>query len=57
MTFRMEENETEIDCVHEKRAPTVYAKFEGNPCVVSTCISDSRYRCEENKECNEKDMC
>ena len=40
----MEENETEIDRVHEKRAPTVYTKFEGNPWVVSTCISDCRYR-------------
>ena len=54
MTFRMGENETEIDCVDKERTPLVYTKCDGNPWGVSTCLSDSCYRLEENKESSER---
>ena len=34
----------------------VYTKCEGNPWVVSTCISGSRHRKERKMECSQKDM-
>ena len=44
MTFRMGENETEIDFVDKERTSMVYLKCAGNPWGVSTCLRDSRYR-------------
>ena len=44
VTFRMGENDTEIDCVDKEKIQTAYSKCEGNPWEVSTCLSDSRYR-------------
>ena len=45
VTFRLGENETEIDFVlTKKRTQAVFKKCEGNPLGVSTCISDSKYR-------------
>ena len=44
----------EIDFVLIKKEPVVYTKYEGNPWKVSTCLSDSRYRYNENKESIEK---
>ena len=42
VTFRMGENETEIDSVDKERTPTAYSKCEGNPWGVTTCLIDSR---------------
>ena len=44
MTFGMDENETEIDCIDKERMLTVYLRCKDNPWGVSTCLSDSRYR-------------
>ena len=44
VTFTVGENETEIDCADKERTPTVYTKCEGNPRVVSICISGSGCR-------------
>ena len=44
MTFRMGENETEIDCVDKERTPMVCTKYEGNTWGVSTCFIGSRCR-------------
>ena len=45
VTFRMSKNETEVDLVLiKKRTLTVYSKWESNPCGISTCLNDSRYR-------------
>ena len=57
VTLRMGENETEVDYVAKERVPTFYSKYEGNLWGVSTCLSDSRCRCEENKGSSKKDMC
>ena len=43
VTFRIGENEREINCVDNETIPTVYTKCEGSHWGVSPCISDSRY--------------
>ena len=35
----------------------VYSKYDGNNWGVSTCLSDNRYRKEENNDRSEKDIC
>ena len=44
VTFRMGENEAEIEIVLIKKITNIYVKCEGNPSGVSTCISGSGYR-------------
>ena len=43
VTFTMGVYETEINCVDKERTQTVYAKCDGNPWGVLTCLTDSRY--------------
>ena len=53
----LEKIRQKLTFVDKERIPKVYANCEGNPWRVSTCISGSRYRSAENKECCQKDMC
>ena len=44
MTFRMGENETEIDLVLIKKTPMFHTHCQDNTLGVSSCISGNRHR-------------
>ena len=55
VTFRMGENETEIDFVLvKKKIPTVYLKCEGNIWLMITDIDKRKIRILERKACAER---